>query len=220
MAKVQAIAQRIEAALRDVNNDSWPEETIYLSILEAEKVVVIFRPDAAATDAELTCVAGIKQSIAALDPAPNRLMAVKYNRTGNVDGRGVRPVAVGDLDAISPNWRAASGATTIREYMHDVREPLVFYVNPPAALGAKLQVSYSAIPAPYGTVDADTETTVSDLYEPMLFEWAMYRLFGHDVEGSVNISRSQQHLQTFERMLGVKVEADMLVSPRNPEHRK
>ena len=220
MAKVQEITQRVQAILRDANNDSWPEDAIHESILEAEKVIVNYRPDAAPIDTTLTCVAGIKQSITELDPAPNRLLSVKYNRVNDVNGRSVRRVGIGDLDAIRPNWRSATGATVIREFMHDEREPLIFYVNPPAAVGAKLQLSYSAIPTRYGVVDDATNTTISDLYEPMIIEWAMYRLFGHDIEGSVNIGRSQQHLTTFERMMGIKVDSDRKSSPRNAEYKQ
>lgn len=222
MAKVQDIVQRIQAMLRDANQDSWPEDVIRLAIYEAEKVIVNFRPDAAPIDAVYTCVAGIKQTIAALTPPPNRLLSIKYNRVGDVDGRSVRRVALGDIDAIRPEWRSQPAATVIREFMHDEREPMVFYVSPPAAVGAKLQISYSAIPAKYPEPfnESTAVTTVSDLYEPMIIEWSMYRLFGHDIEGSVNISRSQQHLATFQAMMGVKIQSDAQFSASNPEYKK
>jgi hypothetical protein len=222
MVKVQDIVQRCQAALRDVNEDSWPEDAIRIAIYEAEKVIVNYRPDANPVDVEFTCAVGIKQSISALTPAPHKLLNVKYNRVGSVDGRSVRRVGSGDLDAISPNWRSNTASTTIREYMVDDREPLIFYTNPPAANGAKLQLSYSAIPTAYPEpfVEATTYITVSDLYEPMIYEWAMHRLFGHDVEGSVNIARSNQHLNTFQSMMGIKIQTDTRYSPRNPEPRK
>lgn len=221
MVKVQDIVQRCQAALRDVNEDSWPEDAIRIAIYEAEKVIVNFRPDANPINVEFTCAVGIEQSIAALNPAPHKLLNVKYNRVGSANGRSVRRIGSGDLDAINPNWRSATGATIIREYMVDDREPLLFYTNPPAATGAKLQISYSAIPTPYPVpFDEDTLTSVSDLYEPMIFEWAMYRLFGHDVEGSVNIARANQHLNTFQSMMGVKIQTDTKYSPKNPEPRK
>lgn len=218
--KVQDITARVQAALRDASQDNWPEDVIHEAIFEGEKVIVNYRPDANPVDSVLTCVVGIKQTLVGLTPAPNRLLSVKYNRAGDVDGRSVRRISMGDLDAIRPNWRSASGVTAIREFMHDDREPLIFYVNPPAASGAKVQIAYSAIPTAYGVVGVNTVVTVSDLYEPMLVEWALFRLFGHDIEGSVNLARSNQHLQIFERMMGIKVQADLLNSPSNQENRK
>lgn len=220
-AKVEALTNRIVAALRDANQDSWPVDVIHESILEAEKVVTNFRPDCTATDKTYTCVAGIAQTIGALSPPPHRLLDVKYNVTaGNTPARSIRRVAIGDLDAIRPDWRIATQATAAREFMHDPREPLLFYLNPPVAAGTKVQLSYSAEPADYGTVTASTETTVSSLYEPMLVEWALYRLFGHDVEGSVNIQRSQQHLANFSNMMGVKIQGEDHYGPKNLEHKK
>lgn len=221
MANVQSILQRIQSALRDANADSWPEETLVQAISEAEKVIVNLRPDASARSAEFTCAVGIEQTIAALSPAPNRLLAVKYNRVGSVNGRGIRRVAIGDKDSISPDWRSAGGSTIIREFLHDEREPLIFYVSPPAASGAKVMLSYSSIPAAYpSTLTGSEVTTVSDLYEPMIIEWALYRLFGHDVEGTVNISRSQQHLGNFQKAMGMKFDADQYSSPRNEIFKK
>jgi hypothetical protein len=221
MSKVQDMVQRINAALRDVNADSWPEDVIRLAIYEAENAIVMLRPDATPVDVEFTCVAGIKQTIAALSPAPHRLLQVKYNRVGSVDGRSVRRVGIGDLDAIRPTWRSDAASTTIREFLTDEREPLLFYVNPPAAVGAKLQLSYSSIPTPYPEPFVSTTMiTISSIYDPMIFEWAMYRLFGHDVEGSVNVSRSQQHLNTFNAMMGIKQQVDTASSSKNLENRR
>lgn len=217
MAKVQAIADVIISVLRDADQDGWRLTDIHGAINEAEKVIVNYRPDASAIDHELTCVTGIKQSLPA---NANRLLDVKFNvGAASAPGRSVHRKAVVDLDSINPNWRSASANVVIREFVYDDREPLLFYVYPPAADGAKLQISYSGVPPAYGTVDANTATLVSDLYEPAIIEWALYRLFGFDVENSVNISRSQQHLSNFANMLGVKLQNEPRFSPRNRENK-
>lgn len=220
MTLIQSLVAQIQSSLRDAGNDAWSNTDIHGAIYEAEKVITIFRPDATATDVSFPLAVGVKQSIAALNPAPHLLMSIKYNRAGDVDGRSVNRRSLSDLDSINPNWRSASSSLVIREYIFDKREPLIFYVSPPAATGAKVQLSYSAVPAEYGTVDGTTETTVSDVYEPMIVEWALYRLFGQDVEGSVNTARSAKHLQVFESMMGIKVDVDMLADPKNPEHKQ
>lgn len=221
-ALVEALTARITAALRDAGHDAWSLDVVHDAVLEGEKVIVIFRPDATATDREFTCVAGIRQSIAALTaPVPNRIIAVKYNVTdAGAPGRSINRVAEAQLDAIRPDWRSATAGTVIREYIHDPREPLLFYTSPPVAAGTKCQISYSAVPAAYGTVDNSTQTTVSELYEPMLMEWALYRLFGHDIENTVNINRSQQRLANFQSMMGVKIEAETIMGLKNPEHKR
>lgn len=221
MAKVQKIVERIKVALRDATGDSWPESAIVQAIYDAELAIVGFRPDASAVDVDFPCAQGSRQSIAAVSPKANRLLEVKYNRYADIDGRSVNRRSRADLDSINPNWMASGGSTIVREYVFDDREPLLFYVNPPAGLGTKLRISYSAVPAAYSsTISESTETTVGDIYEPAIYEWAMYLLYGHDTEGSVNFTRSQQHLGVFESLMGVKVKSEAQFSPRNPEHKR
>lgn len=221
MAKVQSIVERIKTALRDSTGDNWSESSIIQSIYDAELAIVGFRPDASAMDVDFPCAQGSRQSIAGISPKPNRLLDVKYNRYADVDGRSVNRRSRSDLDSINPNWMNSGGSTIVREFVFDDREPLLFYVNPPAGLGTKLRISYSAIPAAYpDPITESTETTINDIYEPAIFEWAMYLLFSHDAEGSVNASRAQQHLATFQAIMGVKVDSDGQFSPRNPEHKR
>jgi hypothetical protein len=219
-AKVQVMVAAIKEMLRDLGSDSWGETALIAALYEAEKVVANFRPDATASSVSFDCDAGIEQSLAALTgPSASRLLDVRYNLSQtDVPGRSVRRVDLADLDALTPDWRSATPSDTIKEFVFDPREPLLFYVRPPATSGARLRVSFSAIPEPYpGTLTSDTETTVGAVFEPMLIEWALYRLFGHDAEGSVNISRSQQHLANFQSMMGVKIQGEKVYGPKATE---
>jgi hypothetical protein len=135
-------------------------------------------------------------------------------------GRGLRRKSVEDLDAFTPNWRGAAASASPREFCIDDRSPTVFFVNPPATDATKLRISYCKTPQLYGTVSASTETTVRDVFAPAVVEFALYRLFGHDVEGSVNQARSQKHLSTFFNLLGVKAQSERAQSPKNPEHKR
>lgn len=221
MALVQKIVERIKSALRDSDGDNWPSSAITQAIYDAELAIVSFRPDASAVDVDFACEQGSRQSLGSVNPKANRLLDVKYNRYTDIDGRSVKRCSRADLDAINPSWMASGVSTIVREFVFDEREPLVFCVNPPAATGAKLRISYSAIPAAYpDPITESTETAISDIYEPAIFEWAMYLLFSHDAEGSVNASRAQQHLATFQAIMGVKVDSDGQFSPRNPEHKR
>ncbi|WP_339898278.1 DUF6682 family protein [uncultured Gilvimarinus sp.] len=220
MSSVEAITNTIVTALRDADQDNWPEAYIHKAIHEAECVIVNYRPDAYSVNATFDCAEGIEQDISSVSsPAPHRLLSVKYNVVSGSPGRSIRRVSVGDLDGISPDWRSKTAGAAIREFMFDEREPLLFYVNPPAANGAAVQISYSGIPAEYGNVTGSTQTSVNDTYEPMIIEWALYRLFGQDVEGSVNINRSQAHLNNFGSMMGIKLQGEQVTSVKEPGFR-
>lgn len=217
MAKVQTLAAQVIAALRDADYDNWTAAQVHGALREGEIAVVSYKPDASATLSTVDLVAGTEQSV----PDDGlRLLSVLHTVTAEGNpSRSVRRKAAEDLDAFTPSWRAATAGET-REYCIDDRTPWMFQVNPPAVAGAKLRISYSKIPPEYGSVTSSTETLVSDAYGPAVVEWALYRLFGHDVEGSVNIQRSQQHLGNFANLLGVKIQNDRIMSPRNPEHKR
>ena len=220
-ANLEAITQRIGLALRDANADSWTESGIQDAIFEAEKVIVSLRPDAFAVSTSHTLAAGSKQSIAALtNPAPHRLLEVECNVVDGNPSRAISRAARGDLDRIRPNWRAATQSALVKEYVFDDRYPLEYEVNPPAQAAIVVRVVYSGTPAAYGTVDSNTETSVSDIYEPHLMEWSLYRLFGHDTEHSVNVSRSQAHLGNFNAMMGIKLQGEKTQGPKNMEHKR
>lgn len=218
MALVQSLAAQVLAVLRDVGYDNWTLNSINAAIYEGELSVVNFEPEATATLATHSCTQGVEQTIA---NDGHRLLSVIHNVSPSGSyGRGVRRKAVEDLDALTPNWRGAVTSDVIREYAIDERLPKMFFTNPPASDAAKLRISYSKTPTAYGTVGASTKTTVGDTYAPAVVEWALYRLFGHDVENSVNISRSQQHYQVFFNLLGLKVQNEKIQSPLNPEHKR
>lgn len=220
--QVSYLAGLITAALRDADQDQWVDADIHNALYEGEQVIALYHPHATSRDHTLTLAEGIKQNLGDdLEPASYRLLDVKFNvgQTG-APGRSTRRVSMQDLDAINPNWRTASASQVIREWMFDDREPNLFYVNPPAQADTKLQISYSAIPARPSEITPSTEMTVSETYMPALIEWSLYRLFGHDAEGSVNSGRSQQHLQNFAAILGVSLDMLAPFSPKNPEHKR
>jgi|GEM_PF-3284104 len=220
-ANVEELTNTIVAGLRDSSNDSWPEQSIWGAILEAEKVITNFRPDATATDADFTCAAGHRQDLSTMPGiTPLRFLDAQHNGTTESPGRTIRVVDQGTLNRLKPDWRAEAQGNAVRQVMYDERFPLVFLTYPPIAAGTVIHIGFSREPADYGNVDGNTETTVSGVFSPMILECALYRLLGHDVEGSVNVSRSQQHWNNFQAMMGIKIEADKVFGPKNPEHKR
>lgn len=218
MALVQTLAAQVIGVLRDADYDNWTVSAVHGALNEGELSVVNFEPEATATLVTHSCTEGHEQTIAS---EGHRLLSVMHNvGASDKPGRGVRRKAVEDLDAFTPGWRGATPSDVVREYAVDERLPRVFFTNPPASDAAKLRISYSKTPPAYGTVTGSTQTLVGDTYAPAVVEWALYRLFGHDVEGSVNISRSQQHYQAFFNLLGLKVQNERIQSPINPEHKR
>ena len=216
---VSELLAMVRGVLRDADADAWSDEQILAALYEAELVTVNHRPDATATLADFSLASGPEQTIEALEPKPLRLLDI----VGNVsDGRLVyaaRRVHRTDLDTRFPGWLAAPEVSRVVEWIFDDRKPMGFMVNPPASSGTQVRVLYSALPTPYpDPLTPETQTSVGPAYAPALPEWALYRLFGHDVENSVNIARANQHLGVYGNLIGVQLESSLRYSPKRREH--
>lgn len=219
-AKVEEIVNRVIYLTNDPDGDAYPRTAIEDFIHEAETNIVNAKPEALNNIGVLVCVDGARQSISGQFTAAVNFLDAHCN----VDNSGValgavRRVKMRELDAIRPNWRQAARTTAIREFMVDDREPLILHVNPPASAGARLQISYSSKPAPYGNVDANTQTAVDELYLPMIMDWVMYRMLAKDAEGTPNFTKSQAYRKSFYDSLGIKEAGKEKAGPKNPEHK-
>lgn len=219
-AKVEEIVNRVIYLINDPDGDAYPRSAIEDFIYEAETVVAIAKPEALNNTAVLTCVDGSRQNIATPFPAAVNFLDANCNVASDGSlGASVRRVKMRDLDAIRPSWRQAARSAAIREFMWDDREPLIVHVNPPASAGAKLQISYSAKPAPYTTVDANTQTAVDELYLPMIMDWVLYRMLSKDVEGTPNASKAMMYRKSFYEGMGIRDAAEDKAGPKNMEHK-
>ncbi|MGH1372984.1 MAG: DUF6682 family protein [Cellvibrionaceae bacterium] len=220
MAKVEVLTAQVQQILRDDGVNYSPEK-IHGYLHEGEIILAVHKNSSTARDIDYQCAVGAKQDLSSVSGVNVAgLLSVKSNGTIENPKTAVRMVSRDDLDQIDPSWRSADSADEIDEYIHDAREPTIFYTNPPASAGQELNISVYLVPAPYGDVSDTTETTVSDLDAPSLVEWALYRAFSEDSEGTPNFQRSSRHLQGFSSLSGVKLQNEYRSSPKNPENRR
>lgn len=219
-AKVEEIVNRVVYLTNDPDGDAYPRSAIEDFVYEAETVIVNTKPEALNNSGVLICADGARQTIATQFTAAVNFLDAHFNVDGSGNALGVvRRVKMRELDAIRPNWRQAARSSAIREFMVDDREPLVLHVNPPASAGARLQISYSSKPAPYTSVDANTQTAVDELYETMIMDWVLYRMLSKDTEGTPNYVKAQAYKKSFYDAMGIKEGSKEKAGPKNPEHK-
>ena len=114
---------------------------------------------------------------------------------GGAPGRALRKVSMRVMDAQAPGWHTETGATTILEYMYDERTPDTFYVYPPAASGARLELKYNRPPPAVATTAADI--SVPDEYSPAVLDYILFRAFAKETEVSLR-DRAVLHKQAFD----------------------
>ena len=214
----QSIIRRCVETLQDNTSIRWPVSELVRYLNDAQREVILYRPDAAVTNASVPLVTGSRQN---LPVGGTKLVEVVRNSAGTK--RAVRMVNREILDAQLPGWHAQTGVTEILHYMYDPREPRVFYVYPPAAAtGAAVDLSYASMPADIAEPSEGALYTsvtgnlgVPDIYGNAVQDYVLYRAYTKDSEYAGNAARAQAHYGAFANALGVEVKATLAVGP-NP----
>lgn len=215
---VSDIIGRARILLNDQDATRWLDSELVSWINDAQKLIALVRPDASVSNTSLTLVAGTKQSV----PAGGfRLLDVIRNlgNDGITGGRSIRVVDREVLDSQDPMWHTGAQSGTIKHFIYDNRNPLTFYVYPPAVAGTKIEVMYSVAPAEIvysaNNVNATMAAllTVADIYLESVLNYVMYRAYSKDAEFSQNPQLAAGYLQTVYSMLGIKTQKDVAFSP-------
>lgn len=203
------VITRASDIIQDQTNVRWPQAELLRYLNDGRREICIVRPDIYATTTVLTLAAGTKQAI----PADGRrLLDVIRNMASDAvtPGRAVRIVEREVLDAQLPDWHSESSGAT-KHFMFDERSPKDFYVYPPAASGAKLQVAYSKTPVEITSLN--TELSDEDIYTGALVDYICYRAFSKDAEYAGNVDRSALHYGQFRNALIGGRKTDYVSSP-------
>ena len=214
----QSLIRRCVETLQDPTSVRWPISELVRYLNDGQREVVLYRPDSMATSAPRPLTVGTRQTL----PNGSKLIEVVRNTGGTK--RAVRMVNREILDAQTPGWHNLTGSTDILHYMYDPRDPTVFYVYPPAATGASVEIVYAAYPADIvEPADGAMYTAVSgnialpDIYGNVIQDYILYRAYSKDSEYAGNAQRAQAHYAAFANALGIEIKATVAVAP-NPIH--
>lgn len=211
----QSIIRRVVETLQDNTSIRWPINELVRYLNDGQREVVLHRPDSMVTNATKDLVTGSKQT---LPDGGSKLIEVVRNS----NGKAVRLTNREILDAQTPGWHTITGSTTVLHYMYDPRDPRVFYVYPPAAVGAKLEIVYSAYPtdiaepgdgALYTAVTGDIK--LPDIYGNVLQDYVLARCYMKDSEYAGNAQRAQAHYALFANALGIELKGTVDFGPRS-----
>lgn len=209
--KVVDILDRAGIILQDNTNVRFPNEELLKFFNDAQKEVVLHRPDAKMVNTTFDCSTGSKQT---LPSAALRLIEV----VRNVGGRAITQVQRRILDETLPNWHeTAAGTNKIEHFVYDPADPKNFYVYPKAASGThSLEIVFSSSPSEIAISNFVTDTSVisvDDVYANCLLDYVLYRSYQKDSEFAGNAQRAMMHYQSFATALGIKTQADSATTP-------
>lgn len=211
--KVATLIETAGIILQDTSQVRFPQAELMTFLNDAQREIVLHRPDAKTVNGNMTCVAGSKQSI------PNtglRLIDVVRNDAG----RAITQIDRKILDETLPNWHntAADGTKKIEHFVYDPADPKNFYVYPNATSSMNIEIIYSTAPADISYTTTVT-ITLDDIYANAILDYMLYRAYQKDSEYAGNADRSMMHYQSFANALGIKSRADAAIDPmpNNPD---
>lgn len=215
------ILTRAVDIIQDATNVRWPEAELLRWLSDGQREVVIHKPEANVTNTSLQLAAGnTKQSLPA---AGLQLIDVVRNlgSNGTTPGRAVRLVAREVLDAQRPDWHTEAGASAVKHFVFDARDPRTFYVYPQPLSAFYLEVIYSVAPA--DLTAGSSVLTLSDIYANALLDYVLYRAYSKDAEYAGNANRAVAHYSAFANSIGIKTANDRsrgpsANSPMNPNY--
>lgn len=198
----------------------WTNEELIGWLNEGYQAITQVKPDASSVNATMALTPGTRQEI----PTDGRRLIDVVRNTADASLKmGVLITTRRALDTTRRSWHADPQSIDIEQYVFDDQDPTHFYVYPPAADGAELELIYSAVPKPHDKSQglnglANESLHLNDSYAPCLTDYILYRAYSKDAEHSANLSRAQMHLQAVSTALGQKVEVDRALSPNAPDN--
>lgn len=198
----------------------WTNEELIGWLNESYQAIVQIKPDASSVNASVSLTQGTRQEI----PQDGlRLIDVVRNTATASDKLGILVTTRRALDTTRRGWHADEQSTNIEQYVFDDQDPTRFYVYPPAASGAEIEIIYSSTPKPHNQ-DQGLEALrneplrLNDSYAPVITDYILYRAYSKDAEHAANLNRAQMHMQSYMSALGQKVEIDRYNSPNAPDN--
>ncbi|MDP4546487.1 DUF6682 family protein [Marinobacter sp. MDS2] len=216
---VAVLMDRAKRILQEIGAEGirWTNAELGDWLNEFYVAAVAMKPSVSTVNEELQLVAGTKQSIPA---GGERLLDVIRNTVG-----AMPPVFVAtrrELDTVRRTWHSDEATTAIERFVFDELDPRHFYVYPPAAAGAAIEILYAKVPDAHDTaqdysVFGQESFRLSDAYVPAAVDYLLYRAFSKDAQTGTNLNRAQLHLNQYLSQLTGKAQADQMASPNSPD---
>lgn len=212
----KSVIQRVSDTLQDPTCVRWSAAELVRYLNDGQLDMLVLRPDALSVVESCPLVAGARQT---LPTGAAKLLDVIRNTGGSKTS--IRECRRQLLDAQLPSWESLPGSTDIKHFMYDPREPLAFYVYPPAAAsGASVEARFAKYPAKLaepaaGATHADVigNLSVLDMFANALTDYIVYRAYLKDAEYGVNSELTRSHYGMYANALGIEVKATMDAAP-------
>jgi hypothetical protein len=201
------IASRARRVLQDQSSGGtrWLDAELLDWINDAQREIVLLKPEASSKIIDHTCVAGTKQTI----PSDGiRLLTV----IRNTSGKSIRRVDRNVLDSENPNWHQTTANNVAEHFVFDEDMPTTFFLYPPrTGTPGQVEITYSAAPTDLAALG--DVIYLNDIYANPLLDFLLYRAYLKDTDYAGNAQRAATHYQAFQASIGGKRMSDAETTP-------
>ncbi len=238
MSTGQNIVDEVRAQINDedTNNLRWSDAEMLRYVNAGQRQIVHFVPESNIR----TDIVSVSSDSDARRTIPAG--GIKFIRASSLDSinelpddSGVmREVELDAMDTLFPEWQytqveqprvprpadfLGSGNSKFEHYMHDPREPKVFYIWPPPPTSGSiggLGVTYVDLPSDLAAL-ANT-FALRDEYQNAMVIYVTYRCLRKDGRHGGGVTLRKSMWDDFRSALGLQIEATERVSPENPRN--
>lgn len=215
MRKIKHLISRVRDILRDAEADSWTDAMIATWLAEGELMVLNYKPEALIERIEFACQAGSEQWVKQdeMKLIPDGILGID----GHVSGESIIMLDVAILEKLAADWRQLTPTAAPGGYVTDRREPLKFWCVPQATKDTRLIVRVYCLPKQDEFL-AQESLDIGVEFDAIVMEWALYKAFGCDTEGTPNQGRAAKAYQVFYESLGIDLKNDQRFSQSGAPH--
>lgn len=208
---VAATLSRVSMLLQDTTNIRWPLAELLDWLNDAQREIVLLKPNASTTNTAVQLAAGTKQTLPA-DGVSLIDISRNMGTSGSTPGKGIRITMREILDAQLPDWHMSTASAEVKHYVYSPLDPKTFYVYPPQPVASRgyVELIYSASPADATLGGA---INVDDIYQPVLIDYILYRAYSKDTEYAADVARAQGYQQSFFGALTGKLKGEAMTNP-------
>ena len=224
MATGQDIVDEVRAQLLDenVSNQRWSDAEMLRYVNAAQRQIVVFLPEANIIEFRFapSIANGARQTLPA-DAVKFIQVRSGFDNENSIPGPNMRYVELDAMDAFMPLWQYSLGGQPnipvvedeyefvhYEHYMHDPREPKVFYLYPlPDNNSQDILVIYSQLPPDLGSLAS--ALVLTDEYQNAMIDYVMFRAMFKDGRYGVTDRRSRELWDNFRASLGLKIQMEV-----------
>jgi hypothetical protein len=201
------IIARLRKILQDEDSDQyiWPDSILLGYLNDAQRAIVLLKPNASITNASVKLTAGAKQAI-----PETGIALIKITRNmglvGTSPGKIIHSIDMEQYGYLESEWSGGDAAPYVDHYMFDPDDPTHFYVSPPQpATPCYVEEIYSSPPTDIATTE--TAISLNDIYAGPLMNYALYRSYATEID-QTSSALSEKYYNLFLSELGLKAQAE------------